>query len=130
MSKRPDALLLLDQGIPRDAAGLLREAGFACSHVGEAGMSTAADWEILNRASENGSIVATLDAGFHAILAVSGAEGPSVSRVRIQGLRALEIATLIQRVTIRFEAELAAGALITVKPKKTTCHRLPIGGKA
>ena len=30
--------LVLDQGVPRDAASLLRELGHDCTHVGEVGM--------------------------------------------------------------------------------------------
>ena len=39
--------LVLDQGVPRDAAALLRSLGHGCMHVSEIGMSKAADEEIL-----------------------------------------------------------------------------------
>src|ERR1017187_9134633 len=39
--------LVLDQGVPSDAAALLRSLGHDCMHVGEIGMSKAADEEIL-----------------------------------------------------------------------------------
>ena len=39
--------LILDQGVPRDAASMLRELGYECTHVGEVGMSRAADQDIL-----------------------------------------------------------------------------------
>lgn len=90
-------------------------------------MSAAADHEILAWALKNNSVLVTLDADFHAILAVSGASEPSVIRLRIQGLGAPEIVELVQNVLTRFEADLNRGALITVKMHKTTCHRLPIG---
>jgi predicted nuclease of predicted toxin-antitoxin system len=120
-------ILLLDQGVPRDAAGRLRDLGYECIHVGEVGMSTAPDEEILRLALEKNAIIVTLDADFHAILAVSGAERPSVIRIRIQGLRAEEISERIHSVTKRFESELMAGLLVTVKKRKTTSHKLPIG---
>ena len=85
---------VLDQGVPRDAAGILRDLGYDCVHVGEIGMSTAADEQILSFALGKTGIVATLDADFHAILALSVAMGPSVIRIRIQGLRAAEIANI------------------------------------
>ena len=69
----------------------------------------------------------TLDADFHAILAVSGAQGPSVIRIRLQGLGAAEVVAVVRKVLASFEVELKRGALITVKALKTTCHRLPIG---
>jgi predicted nuclease of predicted toxin-antitoxin system len=89
--------LVLDQGVPRDAAERLRDLGYECEHAGEVGMSKAADCDILARALEKRAIVITLDADFHAILAVSGASGPSVIRLRIQGLRAPEIVTVIRK---------------------------------
>lgn len=39
--------LVLDQGVPHDAAALLRSLGYDCTHVGEIGMSKAADEEIV-----------------------------------------------------------------------------------
>ncbi len=69
-----------------------------------------------------------LDADFHALLAVSGAAIPSVVRVRIQGLSGRRFVELMQKVLNEFESELGEGALVTVKARKTTAHRLPIGG--
>lgn len=65
--------LVLDQGIPRDTAALLRDDGFDCLHVGEVEMSRAEDRDILWFAIARNAAVVTLDADFHAILAVSGA---------------------------------------------------------
>ena len=53
-------------------------------------MSRATDEEILAFSLEKNAIVVTLDADFHTILAVSGASGPSVIRLRLQGLGAGE----------------------------------------
>ena len=97
-------LLVLDQGIPRDASSGLRNLGYECIHVGEVGMSTAVDEEILGFAQSHKAVVVTLDADFHAILAVSGAAGPSVIRIRIQGFGAAEITECVRSVRIRFEA--------------------------
>jgi predicted nuclease of predicted toxin-antitoxin system len=74
--------LILDQGIHRDAAGALRDTGLNCVHVGEVGMSMAADAEILAWAVHQNAIVITLDADFHTILAVCGSSAPSVVRLR------------------------------------------------
>jgi predicted nuclease of predicted toxin-antitoxin system len=120
--------LVLDQGVPRDAAKQLRDLGYECIHVGEIGTWKAADDEILALALEQHATVVTLDADFHAILAVSRASGPSVIRLRLQGLGAPETVELVQRVGAAFETDLKRGSLVTVKARKTTCHRLPIGG--
>lgn len=85
------------------------------------------DEAILGFALGRRAVVVTLDADFHAILAVSGAVGPSVVRIRIQGFGAAEIAECVRSVCVRFDRELNAGSLVTVKARKTTCHSLPIG---
>jgi predicted nuclease of predicted toxin-antitoxin system len=90
-------------------------------------MWKAADDEILTLALGRQATVLTLDADFHAILVVSRASGPSVIRLRIQGLDALAIVDQVEHVLAAFKAELERGSLVTVKVRKTTCHRLPIG---
>ena len=72
-------------------------------------------------------VVITLDADFHAILAVSGASRPSVIRLRLQGLGGPEVAEVVQRALLDFDSDLRRGALITGKTRKITCHRLPVG---
>ena len=119
--------LVLDQGVPHDAAALLRSLGHDCMHVGEIGMSKAADEEILAFSLGRNAVVVTLDADFHAILAVSGARGPSVIRMRLQGLGAAEVVEAVRKVLASFEAELKRGSPITIKTLKTTRRRLPIG---
>ena len=118
---------MLDQGVPHDAAVRLRDLGYECVHVGEAGLSTATDDGILAFALARSAIVVTLDADFHAILAVSGAVGPSVIRIRIQGLGAGKIVEYVRFMSSRFQTELETGSLVTVKTRKSTCHKLPIG---
>lgn len=93
-------------------------------------MSNATDDEILTFAAGKQAILVTLDADFHTMLAVSGKSRPSVIRIRIQGLRAPEASGLLRKVLIAFAEDLHKGALISVKARKTTCHRLPIGSSS
>lgn len=81
-------VLVLDRGVPRDSATLLRKCGYECIHVAEVGMAHAPDSEIVAWAAAQRSVVITLDADFHTILALSGAAEPSVIRLRRQGLGA------------------------------------------
>jgi predicted nuclease of predicted toxin-antitoxin system len=122
MSVRPR--LLLDQGLPRDAAEALRNSNVDCTHVGELGMAVASDLEILAVARARDAAIVTLDADFHAFLAVTGAAGPSVIRIRMQGLNGPAIASVVRDVLGKYAAEIAGGSMITVKAKKTTCHLL------
>jgi predicted nuclease of predicted toxin-antitoxin system len=119
--------LFLDQGVPRDAAARLRDLGYECMHAGEIGMGKSADDEILAWSLGKNAIVVTLDADFHTMLAVSRANGPSVIRLRMQGLGAWQVVELVQSVFAGFGDDLKRGSLVTVKAHKVTCHRLPIG---
>lgn len=118
--------LLLDQGLPRGAAAVLREAGWDAEHVGERGMSRAEDCAILETARQENRIVITLDADFHALLAIKGHATPSVLRIREEGLKSQTIAELIQRVFAQASDDLKQGALVTVSNNKIRIKRLPI----
>lgn len=118
--------VLLDQGLPRTAAGLLREIGWDAQHVSERGMSQAEDVAIIEAARQEGRVVVTLDANFHALLAVSGAQGPSVLRIRMEGLKADQVASLIKQVFAVAGNALALGAMVTVLDGKIRIKHLPI----
>lgn len=118
--------LLLDQGLPHSAAAQLRAIGIDATHTGEIGYATAEDAEIILRAREEMRIVVTLDADFHALLALSGASAPSVIRIRIEGLKADAITRLLRKILTEWTEELETGALLTVLPGRIRLHRLPI----
>jgi len=118
--------LLLDQGLPRSAANLLREAGIDAVHVGEIGWSTADDAAILQKGREEDRVVITLDADFHALLALSHAAAPSVIRIRMEGLHGLKAADVIQTVLARCAEDLRQGAVVTVQPGRIRIRRLPL----
>lgn len=120
--------LVLDQGLPRSAAELLRQQGWDVLHVAECGLSEATDTRILEYARTNSRAVCTLDADFHALLAVSGATGPSVVRIRLEGLKGPELASLLQLIWSRIEAPLETGAIVTVTERAVRLRRLPVIG--
>jgi predicted nuclease of predicted toxin-antitoxin system len=118
--------LLLDQGLPRSAVEALRQLGIEAVHAGLVGMAKASDQEILERARREGETVVTLDADFHALLALSNAAAPSVVRIRIEGLRGPELGALVARVVALCDADLVAGAMVTVDPHAVRVRRLPL----
>jgi predicted nuclease of predicted toxin-antitoxin system len=120
---------LLDQGVPRRAAALLREAGVDAVHVAELGMSSADDADILGWCRQNGAVAVTLDADFHASIALSGGTSPSAIRLRVQGLKGPEVARLLLDILSTRDAQLAAGALITVQRGRLRLRSLPIARK-
>ena len=118
--------LLLDQGLPRSAADLLRQAGMDTIHVGEIEMSEAEDEAILEHSRGDERVVVTLDADFHTLLALSGATAPSVVRLRIEGLRGEEAAALLQAIVTQFDEDLEQGAAVTVQEGRVRVRRLPL----
>jgi len=64
--------VLLDQGLPRSTAAILRQRQLEATHVGEVAMARASDRHIIDYARENSFAIVTLDADFHALLAVAG----------------------------------------------------------
>ncbi|MDI6762126.1 MAG: DUF5615 family PIN-like protein [Thermodesulfobacteriota bacterium] len=118
--------LLLDQGLPRSTARLLRETGIDTVHVSEIGYSTSEDAVILERGREEDSTVVTLDADFHTLLALSGATSPSVIRIRIEGLKGETAANLIRTVLMQCEEDLKQGAVVTVERRRIRVRRLPL----
>lgn len=121
--------LLLDQGFPRSTAGLLRAAGVNTVHVGEIGMAEADDADIILTAKLEDRVIATLDADFHALLALSEALSPSVIRIRIERLRAQALTDLLMMIIAECSEELEQGAAITVEPGRIRTRRLPLVSK-
>lgn len=117
---------LLDQGTPRSAATLLRRAGWDVVHTGEIGMAEAEDSEIIRRAFDENRVVVTLDADFHAQLALTQASRPSVIRIRLEGLRGEEFSLLLQNVLQQCTEDLEDGAMVTVNEHQIRVRRLPV----
>ncbi len=120
---------LLDQGVPRTAADALAEAGHVAEHVGDLGMSRAADDEILAAASARDAVIVTLDGDFHTLLALGRALRPSVIRLRIERLKGPDVARTLGEVLQAAETDLLGGAAVTVTAAGIRVHRLPIGGQ-
>ena len=95
-------------------------------HAREVGLATAADSEILAWCREEGRVIVTLDADFHAVLALSAATAPSVIRIRIEGLRDSDLAALIRHVLGSIEEDLMRGSAVTVTVTSIRLRALPL----
>ncbi|MGB5744696.1 MAG: DUF5615 family PIN-like protein [Sedimenticolaceae bacterium] len=91
-----------------------RDASVDALHVGDVGLSRAADKEILEYAAQNQRIVITLDADFHTILALQAASSPSVVRLRIEGLNGRELAALLLNIDEAIAEAVSAGAAVSI----------------
>lgn len=118
--------LLLDQGLPRSTVTELKHLNISSIHVGDIGMFAAKDSEIIQKALEDSFIIVTLDSDFHTILASSGNTKPSVIRIRIEGLKAKELAALIHSVLQAADNEINTGAAISVNERGIRVKHLPL----
>jgi Uncharacterized protein conserved in bacteria len=118
--------IILDEGLPRRAAALLREAGVDTVHVTEIAGAGTADLAILEEARTSVAIVVTLDAGFHALLAIHGWSSPSVIRIRRQGLSATDVRELVVRLLEDHEAALLSGSALSVRAHLVGIRKLPL----
>lgn len=117
---------LLDQGLPRSSAALLRAAGWGVVQTGDFRLAKATDIAILDRAVSERRWVVTLDADFHRLLAISGASAPTVIRVREEGLTADGLVRLLLTAVARAGKELSEGVVATVTLGKVRIRALPI----
>lgn len=118
--------LLLDQGLPRSTVLELHKFNIDSVHVGDIGMATSTDADIINKALDDGRIVVTFDSDFHTILAANESLKPSVIRIRIEGLKSKDLSNIIQNVLLSASEEIKNGAAISVNDNGIRIHRLPL----
>jgi predicted nuclease of predicted toxin-antitoxin system len=119
--------LLLDQGLPPLTAELLRGQGIDAVHVSEVGLSRAEDLTIIKLAQASERIIITLDADYHASIALVSAPSPSVIWIRVVNLRAAEYVEIIMPILNEYKEILISGVLITMRSdRKIKTRMLPI----
>ena len=121
------AKLLLDHGLPRSCASLLRARGIDTIHVADARLPSNADEAILACAEQENRVVVTMDADFHSLLAAAGATHPSVIRLRVEGLKGPALAELVMTILRVVEADLLSGAAVSSDGRRVRVRRLPVG---
>ncbi|MDP9193548.1 MAG: DUF5615 family PIN-like protein [Acidobacteriota bacterium] len=118
--------ILLDEGLPRRAAALLRDCGIEAVHLTEIAQASTSDYVILEEARSAGRVVVALDSDFHTILAVQGWSSPSVIRIRREGLSAEDVRDLVVRLLNDHEAALLSGVALSVRAHLIGIRKLPL----
>jgi predicted nuclease of predicted toxin-antitoxin system len=95
-------------------------------HTGDVGLSRASDDDILKYARIQKRVIITLDADFHAILAVANEAEPSVVRIRMEGLKGPALAALIDKIWPSIIEQLKSGAIISVTENAIRIKDIPI----
>jgi predicted nuclease of predicted toxin-antitoxin system len=116
--------LLLDQGLPPMTAELLRGKGIDTVHVSEIGWARAEDTKIIELAQTNDRVIVTLDADYHAAIALTSAPLPSVIWIRVVNLRAAEYVEIIMPILNEYKEMLITGILITIRSDRQVKTRL------
>lgn len=119
--------LLVDANLSPSITAGLAGAGFEALHVGEVDLLAASDAAIVEYARANDLVVVTVDSDFAAMLAIEGAERPSV--VQLRGVAELgptaHLALLVANLGAVAE-DIEVGAIVSLSPTRLAVRRLPI----
>jgi predicted nuclease of predicted toxin-antitoxin system len=118
--------LVVDMNLSPRWVDYLREAGFEAEHWSTIGEATATDAVIMQTAKDRGAVVLTNDLDFGAMLASSGAEGPSVIQIRAADLRPQALAPVLIETIEQLRGELTSGALVTLESARKRVRVLPL----
>lgn len=121
--------ILIDMNLTPAWAQVLQAAGWEAIHWSHIGEPDATDSTIMAWAHQNGFIVFTHDLDFGALLAASGASGPSVIQVRAQNTLPEAIFEIVEMALYRFGDQLDRGAIVIVEPSRVRVRVLPLQRK-
>lgn len=116
--------ILVDENMPMSVTSHLCELGIEARHTSSLGLNGATDPELLAYATEHGWVIVTQDSDFHETIAREGWHHPTVIRVRDVPLK--KIADAIVRVWAEYEADISAGALLSLGEGGVRSRRLPV----
>ena len=86
---------LIDESVSHTVAQRLRDAEHDAIHIGDLGLLGTDDETVMATALDLGRVLVTADTDFGALLALSGAPGPSVILFRREGRRPTDQAALL-----------------------------------
>lgn len=118
--------VLLDVNLSPDWCEFLSRYDVEAIHWSEVGHTQAPDHEIIAYALEFGYIILTQDLDYGTILALTGAERPSVIQVRPGRVHPDNLGLRVAAALRHLETELHQGALITIERDRTRLKLLPI----
>jgi predicted nuclease of predicted toxin-antitoxin system len=119
---------LVDESLSPRLATLLRDAGHEALHVRDLALTSAPDRDVLANAKSDERVLITADTDFGTLLALEGADAPSVILFRRTGQRRTEQrATILLSNIDRIEASLEAGCIAVFENERLRIRDLPIG---
>ena len=118
--------LLIDVNLSPKWVPVLKELGWPAVHWSDIGDLQAPDDEIMAWARQNRHTVFTHDLDFGTMLALSGANGPSVLQIRSQDVLPGQLSGVVATALGQHDADLASGALVVVDQNRARVRLLPI----
>lgn len=113
-------------GISQGTVAWLREQGHEAVHLRELGLQRMVDPDILEKARLEERILLTMDLGFGSLLAANKSQLPSVVIFRLDVETPARVNAHLASVLASYQAQLEAGALLSVREKVIRIRVLPI----
>lgn len=117
---------LADMGISPLSVAFLREHGHDAAHLFEESLHRLPDHQIIAKARQEERILLTHDLDFGEILALTGAERPSVITFRLKNMRPEMVNRYLGEALSHFGSELERGAILSITEPHIRCRILPI----
>ncbi len=118
--------ILIDMNLSPEWGAVLEQAGWQATHWSVIGEFNAPDTEIMEHARSGGFLVFTHDLDFGAILASTGAVGPSVIQLRSEDTRPETMGGVVLAALETHREALSTGALVTIDPRRMRVTLLPL----
>jgi predicted nuclease of predicted toxin-antitoxin system len=117
---------LVDENLSRQLPELLRAYGHDAEHVGEIGLESATDSEILRAARDGDRVLVSADTDFGTLLAESHARLPSMILIRrTANRRAFHLASLIEANLADLTNDLESGCVVVFDAERVRVRKLP-----
>ena len=118
--------LLVDVGLSPAWVEVFAKHGWSAVHWSAVGDPAATDRTVMAWARENAYVVFTHDLDFGTVLAWTRAAGPSVIQVRTHDVLPPHLERILIPTIRAHEAQLLAGAIVTVDESRGKVRTLPI----
>jgi predicted nuclease of predicted toxin-antitoxin system len=120
---------LADMGISPHTVSFLRDLGYEATHLHGENLDRMADPDILDKARREGYVLLTHDLDFGQLLAVSGADMPTVITFRLRDMTPNNVNRHLAEIIHRHSDLLARGAIVTVMERHIRARSLPIANR-
>ena len=117
---------LADMGISPQSVAFLRHRGIEAVHLHELGLIRLSDADIVEKARRDGYVTLTHDLDFGELVAVSGAEVPSVVILRLQDMRPHSVNSRPRIPVTEHQTALEQGAIVSVSEEHIRVRMLPV----